>query len=261
MIAKHIEKDTKLFGLLADEASSLKKARIVSEYFVELGIDAAYIPMNIRHDDIYFTIHGLKESKIEAVNLGSEYTKSAFEQMDIISDEASLCGFVDTIKIENGKLLGSITIGEAFANILTQINAKKITILGSGSLARSIILHLKQTNVKEVVLLHERLESAMSLFESMQDQLEGLEVDFDRYEKDIAYSANTDALINTSSLGRVASDDFIKFSSYPTYLMDSVNPSRNSKSYFAAIASDKSRYLGGDDLSLEMIKIDSKNWF
>jgi len=261
MIAKVIEKNTKLFGLLADLASNLKKAQIVSDCFLELGVDAAYIPMNIREDDIYFTIAGLKNSKINAVNLGSEYVKSAYEQMDILSDEAKFCGFIDTISIKDKKLHGYITVGKAYANILRNKNSKKIIILGSGSLAKSILMNLKDTNVEDIVLLHDRIESAMQMLEQMREYLENIKVDIDRYEKNIAYSADADMLINATNLGKSEHDEFITFSKYPIYLSDSVSLPKKAHSFFEVNSENKCAYIGGNDLAKEMIKIDCKEWF
>jgi len=261
MIAKVIEKDTKLFGLLADSASTLKKAKIVSEYFAQLEVDAAYIPMNIREDDIYFTISGLKNSKINAVNLGSEYVKGAYEQMDYLSDEAKFCGFVDTISIKDEKLYGDVTIGESFARVLKNKEIKKVIILGSGSLAKSILMHIKSSNVNEVILLHDRIESAMGMLEQMHEYLGDIKIDIDRYEKNISYSADADALINATNLGKSEHDKFITLSKYPKYLMDSVSLPKKERSFFEVTSENVSAYIGGDDLAKEMIKIDSKEWF
>jgi len=261
MIAKVIEKDTKLFGLLADSASTLKKAKIVSECFSEQNIDAAYIPMNIREDDIYFTIAGLKNSKINAVNLGSEYVKGAYEQMDYLSDEAKFCGFVDTISIKDEKLRGEITIGTAYANILKEKKSKKIIILGSGSLAKSILMHIKDTDVKEIILLHDRIESAMQTLELMREYLENIEVDIDRYEKSIAYNADADMFINATNLGKSEHDKFITFSTYPTCLSDNVSLPKNARSFFEVASENRCNYIGGNDLAKEMIKIDCIKWF
>ena len=261
MIAKVIEKDTKLFGLLADSASTLKKAKIVSECFLEQNIDAAYIPMNIREDDIYFTIAGLKNSKINAVNLGSEYVKGAYEQMDSLSDEAKFCGFVDTISIKDEKLHGYVTAGEAYANILKEKDSKKIIILGSGSLAKSILMHIKDTNVKDIVLLHDRIESAMKMLEQMRKYLGDIKVDIDRYEKDIAYNADADMLINATGLGKSEHDSFITFSKYPIYLSDNVSLPKKARSFFEVASESRCAYISGNDLAKEMVKIDCKEWF
>jgi len=261
MIAKVIEKDTKLFGLLADLASTLKKAQIVSDCFLELGVDAAYIPMNIREDDIYFTIAGLKNSKISAINLGSEYVKSAYAQMDTLSDEAKLCGFVDTISIKDEKLHGYVTVGKAYANILKEKDSKKIIILGSGSLAKSILMNIKDTNVKEVILLHDRIESSMQMLEQMHEYIRDIGVDIDRYEKDIAYSADADMLINATSLGKSEHDSFITFSKYPIYLSDNVSLPKKARSFFEVASENSCEYIGGNNLAQEMIKIDCQVWF
>jgi len=261
MIAKVIEKDTKLYGLLADSASTLAKARIVSEYFSKIDVDAAYIPMNIREDDIYFTIAGLKNSKINAINLGAEYAKGAIEQMDSLSEEAKLCGFVDTIEIENTKLHGKVTIGIALANIIKTKEFKKIIILGSGSFARSILMHIKNTNIEEIVLLHDRIESAMQMLEQMKEYIGDIKVDIDRYEKNVAYNAESDALINATNLGKSVHDEFITFSKYPKYLIDTVSLPKKAISYFEADGQNNCNYIGGDDLDKEMIKIDCESWF
>jgi shikimate 5-dehydrogenase len=60
-----IEKTTTLFALIGDNLAHDKRPQIINYLFGQGNDDAALIPMNIRPDDLPFTLKGLKQSQIK----------------------------------------------------------------------------------------------------------------------------------------------------------------------------------------------------
>lgn len=175
-----IDNQSKLFGFLAEYAQQNRFSVTINRYFKEAGNNAMCIPMNIRPDDIYFTVAGLKEAKLNGVALASEYVVGVVEQLNYKSDEVEACGFCDTIIVKNKELYGEVAAGRAISQLLKEQGVNKLALLGSGKLAKSIVMHLKDSGIKELVLLNDRIESCMTLMQEHKADLEGISVDIDR---------------------------------------------------------------------------------
>lgn len=180
-----INTESKLFGYLAEYAQQNRFSVSLNRYFKEREVNGMCIPMNIRPDDIYFTVAGLKEAKLNGVALSSEYVVGVVEQLDYQSDEVKACGFCDTIIVKDKELYGEVTTGKAISQVLKEQGVKKLALLGSGKLAKSIVLHLKDSGIKELVLMNDRIESCMSLMQDFTSDLEGISVDIDRAENEV----------------------------------------------------------------------------
>lgn len=105
--------ETKLFGFIAEEAHSNRFSSMVNKLFKENGVNAMVIPMNIRQDDIVFTLSQMRESKLSGAIIASEYQGDAIRIVDQASTNAQVQGLVDLIWIENGSLYGDLIMPEA----------------------------------------------------------------------------------------------------------------------------------------------------
>lgn len=103
-----ITAETKLFGFIAEEAHSNRFSSMTNKMFKADGINAMVIPMNIRPDDLVFTISQMRQSKLNGAVIGSEYQEEAFTLVDSVSNFAMENGLVDLITIENNQLMGDL---------------------------------------------------------------------------------------------------------------------------------------------------------
>lgn len=103
-----ITAETKLFGFIAEEAHSNRFSSMINKMFKADGMNAMVIPMNIRPDDIVFTISQMRNSKLSGAIIGSEYQEEVFTLVDTVSNFAMENGLVDLITIENNQLMGDL---------------------------------------------------------------------------------------------------------------------------------------------------------
>ena len=197
--ANVIDTQSLLFGFLSEYAQQNRFSVTLNRYFKDKGDNAMCVPMNIRPDDIYFTVAGLKEAKLNGVALGAEYVEGVLAQLQYQSDEVKACGFCDTIIVKDKELYGEVASGRAVSAVLKENGIKKLAILGSGKLAKSIVLHLQESGIKEVVFLNDRVESCMQLMQAHTKELEGITVDIDRAVENEEIDLSTfDAFVNAS---------------------------------------------------------------
>ncbi|MDD2951305.1 MAG: hypothetical protein PHU29_11010 [Sulfuricurvum sp.] len=105
--------ETKLFGFIAEEAHSNRFSSMMNKMFKADGINAMVIPMNIRPDDVAFTISQMRHSKLNGAVIGSEYQGEAISLVDTSSEFAQEHGLVDLITIENNELSGDLIMPRA----------------------------------------------------------------------------------------------------------------------------------------------------
>jgi shikimate 5-dehydrogenase len=100
--------ETALYGYIAEEAHSSRFSAIVNKLFKGNNVNAMMIPMNIRPDDVTFTISQMRSSKLNGVVISMEYQEEAFGLLDHASEAAQEAGYCDFIRIVDGKLMGEL---------------------------------------------------------------------------------------------------------------------------------------------------------
>ena len=131
------------------------------------------------------------------------YKKSLKDLCDEVDDIAQAVGAVNTVTIQDKKLIGTNTDVFGFIqNIKSSshfnFENKTALVLGAGGAARAVIYGLVQEGVAAIKLANRTAEKAVEL----QSMASGLIEIIDWEEKD-KYLKNIDILINTTSLGMV----------------------------------------------------------
>lgn len=104
---------TKLYGYIAENAHSSRFSVTLNKLYKENGIDAMMIPMNIRPDDVAFTISQMRSSKLSGAVIASEYQEEALSLVDQATPTAQQEGYCDTIMIRDGQLIGDLIMPRA----------------------------------------------------------------------------------------------------------------------------------------------------
>ena len=95
------------------------------------------------------------------------FKKSVIPFIDVLSDEANQTQSVNTIYLENNKIIGHNTDIDGFKlgikNSNFEVEGKKIFILGAGGVVPSIIFALKKMNVSQIILSNRTKEKAENL--------------------------------------------------------------------------------------------------
>jgi shikimate 5-dehydrogenase len=108
-----ITAETNLYGYIAENAHSSRFCVSVNKRYKGNGINAMSIPMNIRPDDVVFTISQMRHSKLNGAVIGAEYQEEVVALLDDASSDVNASGYCDFIRIENGKLIGELLMPRA----------------------------------------------------------------------------------------------------------------------------------------------------
>lgn len=105
--------ETALYGYIAEEAHSNRFCAIVNKLFKGNNVNAMAIPMNIRPDDVTFTISQMRSSKLSGAVISMEYQEEAFGLLDNASEASQAAGYSDFIRIVDGNLYGELIMPSA----------------------------------------------------------------------------------------------------------------------------------------------------
>ena len=131
------------------------------------NINAIYEKKQLNEIDIENTILQIKKGEIEGLNVTVPFKKLIIPFLDSISASAKETQSVNTVYIQNNKIVGHNTdIGGfelAIKKIGYNVKNKKIFILGAGGVAPSIIVALKKMGSSHIYLTNRTIQKADNL--------------------------------------------------------------------------------------------------
>ena len=132
-----ISKQTRLFGFIGESAGASRFSAIMNKKFKDNSDDVMMIPMNIREDDLYFTVSNMKKSHVNGSVISSEYVSQVVEILDNASSLVKRSGMCDIIYKEGETLRGDIFSMRVLTEHLKDIGALKIAIIGVNHYAKA----------------------------------------------------------------------------------------------------------------------------
>jgi len=194
-----ITKDTKLIVSLAAKQTSLGAAMHNAGYQA-LGLNFVHIP--ITTGDIKNAVSGIRGFNLRGVTVSMPHKQTIMEHLDKIDSVAQAIGAVNTVSNDNGVLMGynSDWIGAMTAlKEVTEVESKKVIVIGAGGAARAIVYGLTQNKAK-VTIYGRTVDKAKSLAKDFDAEFGGdLEA--------LTSAPDYDIVINATPVGSVAIAD------------------------------------------------------
>ena len=167
------------------------------------NINAVYEKKQINKEDLKNIIFDIKKERLGGINVTVPFKKFIIPFLDELSPEADETKSVNTIYLQNGKVLGHNTdisgfeLGIKYSKY--DVKKKIVFILGAGGVAPSIILALKKMGASKIIISNRTKEKA----EDLKNFFHELEV------IDWGETPTFDMVINATSIG-LKNEDGIK---------------------------------------------------
>ncbi len=171
----------------------------------DLELDYAYLAFNVPPNRLKEAVKGFKALNVKGISVTIPYKEIIIKFIDEIDSTAQKIGAINTIKNEDGVLIGKNTDAEggrkAILDAGFEIIGKNILILGAGGVAKAICYSLAK-DAKKMVITN-RTESrakklAMELKKKINVNAEGTNNSETTLKREIK---TTDILINATSVG------------------------------------------------------------
>lgn len=145
---------TKLTGLLGSPVSHSISPAMHNEAFRILNLDYAYLAFDVSPDKLKTAVEGLKAIGIRGFNLTMPHKVAILEYVDELTPAAKLSGACNTVINNDGHLIGHTTDGIGYMRSCQDaghsIIGKKMTILGAGGAAASIVAQAALDGVSSI---------------------------------------------------------------------------------------------------------------
>jgi len=193
-----------------------------TQYMLEKAFEAArldwrFLTFEVSPLELEAALRGARIFDFHGIMLAPPHRSQVQPYLEEIGDAARISGQVNCIQQKEGRLHGYNTEGRALRQLLQQAGSLKdsrVTILGSGRLARAIGAELSIVGVGELVFACREPESAATLVETLKDQtpLEHCHTVKLDSQNPLAINGECQALINATPVGTNDPDEHLPLS-------------------------------------------------
>ena len=192
----------KKFLVIGNPIEHSLSPKLHNYWIKENNLDAIYGKLETNENDLLELSNNLKKSELNGINVTVPFKKKIIPYIDVLTGHALRTRSVNTVSVENGKLIGHNTDIDGFELSIKKLNYnvsnKTIMILGAGGVVPSIIYGLKRLNVSKIIISNRTKENAENLKKLFKD----LNI------VEWGTLPNFDMIINATSLGLKENDEF-----------------------------------------------------
>ena len=193
-----LKNSSKAFGYIGEYAGVSRFCAVINKIFKENATDAMMFPMNIREDDLYFTVSNMKKSKLDGAVISNEYVTDVVDILDDASSIVKRSGMCDIIFKEGESLRGDIFSTRVLTEHLKDIFVSKIAIIGTNHHAKAFSFLACGFNVS---YFDENLEELMKFTQ----EVDLSDADMNRIAKDMSLDfSQFDAVLDFSNMSSLS---------------------------------------------------------
>lgn len=144
-----------LYGLIGEKLGHSLSPEIHSLILERLNKSGLYNLFEIKKENLYTSLKGLKALEAKGVNVTIPYKTDVIKYMDKLSAEAEKIDAVNTLSFNNDIITGYNTdyfgFGESMKKAGIEVEDKKIVILGTGGASKAVGQYLLDNNPKDII--------------------------------------------------------------------------------------------------------------
>ena len=177
-IARNIDPPIRL-GVFGDPVAHSLSPQMQNAALHACNINMQYARFHIRANELRSALLLLSKLDFVGINMTVPHKIAAFTQIDEADESATRAGAVNTIRVRDGKLIGSNTDGEGFLrSIRTQFSIDlrdlRVMIIGAGGgTGHAVAWQCALENCERLVLVNRTLEKANALAEQLRPFFSG----------------------------------------------------------------------------------------
>ncbi|MCM3388006.1 shikimate dehydrogenase [Ureibacillus chungkukjangi] len=156
----------KWFAVIGDPIAHSKSPNMHNAWFEEMNIDAAYIPLHVKSENLESAISSLKTLGASGWNVTIPHKQTIIPFLDELDPLADKMGAVNTVvRLQDGRLKGYNTDGAGFVHALEEVIGKdnkdqEVLLIGAGGAARGIAFALQLFGYRKLTITNRTVEKA-----------------------------------------------------------------------------------------------------
>jgi shikimate dehydrogenase len=153
-----INAKTNLIGLIGSPVGHSLSPTIHNYLFELLDLNYRYLAFDVQSELLRDAVNGLAAIGAKGFNVTVPHKEKIMPLLDHVGKNAKIIGAVNTILLENGKIMGYNTDVTGFKKSIEEAGFcaqdKIVTVLGAGGAARAAIIGLIELGAKEVNIIN-----------------------------------------------------------------------------------------------------------
>ncbi len=181
------------------------RSPIIHNYWLKKhNIDGLYESVAVEPKNLESFIRNLENNGYRGCNVTIPHKESVVDLVDEFDDIVAQTGSLNTVYLENKKILGTSTDGQGFLNNVCahyptfDPQNKTVFMLGAGGSAKAICQKLISARAKKIFVLNRTTERAIELQKQFGDKIQPVQT-----TETHQHLQTTDLLINTTSKGMI----------------------------------------------------------
>jgi len=193
---------TGVFGFPVDENPTVV---MIEAAFRALDLPWRYLNLKVPPEDLATAFQGMRAMGFRGINLTIPHKCEALKHLDQVADDARIMGAVNTVYVDQGRLIGANTDGKGFLRALNddaKVNpgGKKFMILGAGGAARAITVELALAGAAEIVIVNRSEARGRELVALLREHTD-VQATYQPWNDNLAIPGDVDVLVNATSIG------------------------------------------------------------
>ncbi len=180
--------------------------------FDSLGLDYHYTLLPTKPDDLETLLTNFASRGFVGGNITMPHKQAVMSYLDEISEDARSIGAVNTIHVQDGKMIGHNTDWVGFLNALLEARhnpaGMNVAILGAGGAARAAIFALAGAGVAQIIVINRTVSRGEQLTDEMARVFPACQITFQPLEPETlqAVPNDVDLVVNATSVGMEPQD-------------------------------------------------------
>lgn len=198
---------TEVTGVIGDPVAHTKSPQLQNRIFSMMDENIVYVPFHVAPENLEKAVNGLKGLEVRGFNVTVPHKDKIIGLLDDISEKAKTIGAVNTVKNENGRLVGYNTDAEGFTTSLRNescrdVENENIVIIGAGGSARAIAAQMAIEGAKSICIINRTESKAAEIADIIGKDL-SYKINWFQTEDPLAKEIfrKADIIINTTSAG------------------------------------------------------------
>jgi shikimate dehydrogenase len=197
---------TRIVGIFGDPIAHTRSPAMQNAAFRACNLPYVYVPLLVHPSDLAKAVQAIRAYNLLGVNVTVPHKERIVRHLDSLSEEAKLCGAVNTVVNKDGKLFGDNTDGRGFLASLQQRGfspqQRDIVLIGAGGSTRAVLVSLIRGGSQRITIVNRTLAKAQALVRTYrtlgQTRLEAAPLD---RLQDPALLQDAALVVNCTSVG------------------------------------------------------------
>lgn len=204
-----ISATTNIYGIFGHPVSHSLSPLMHNKAFEELGLNCVYLGFDIEPGKLSSAVSAIKTLNVKGINITIPHKEAMVNQLNDLTEPVILTGAVNTIKNEDGRLVGYNTdVPGVMRAIKEEFNFnpqyKTAFLVGAGGASRAVVAGMCLGGIRQIVIANRTLDRANLLKTQFSDQYPNVifkTVALSDAIKIKSFLADSDIVVNSSPAG------------------------------------------------------------